>query len=419
MIKDIFIRATIVTRLETGPLGSHLDALATALQDQRYTAATISIHLREAHAFGCWLAENHHHLSEISEVMLEHYLDACSTHSKSFSRKRRKKISAGVNTLLRHLRNVGVIPLQPAENLPETEAQQWLIRYREHLEKVLGLAPTTRQKYLFFATRLLSSMSQQGVIEWPAFTADKIIEFIRTDAEPRRGFGPHGTATAVRSLLRFLVSQGKLSAGLETAIPTIRRYSHAALPQRLSEAEIGRLLTSCADATAIGKRDYAMLVLLSRLGLRAKEIVGMQLSDIDWINGSLLVRSTKTHCQRVLPLARDVGEALVDYLQHGRPTTTSRTVFLTHRAPFPPLKGASAVTSTVKRLLAKAGIERRSSGAHLLRHTAATQMVNRGASFKEVADVLGHQKLRTTTIYAKLDLAALSEVALPWPGGAQ
>lgn len=162
-----------------------------------------------------------------------------------------------------------------------------------------------------------------------------------------------------------------------------------------------------------------MLLLLSRLGLRAKEIVGMQLNDIDWINGSLLVRSTKTHCQRALPLARDVGEALVDYLQHGRPTTASRTVFLTHRAPFLPLKGASAVTSAVKRLLAKAGIERRSSGAHLFRHTAATQMVNRGASFKEVADVLGHQKLQTTTIYAKLDLAALSEVALPWPGGAQ
>jgi site-specific recombinase XerD len=419
MIKDIFIRATIVTRLETGPLGSHLDALATVLQDQRYTTSTISIHLREAHAFGCWLAENHHHLSEISEATLEHYLNVRSTHPESLSRKRRKKISAAINTLLRHLRNVSVIPPQPAENLLETEARQWLIRYREHLEKVLGLAPTTRQKYLFFATRLLNSMNHHGVIEWSAFTADRIIEFVRTDAAPRKGFGPHGTATAVRSLLRFLVSQGRLSGGVETAIPTIRRYSHAALPQRLNEADISRLFTVCADATAIGKRNYAMLVLLSRLGLRAKEVVGMQLNDIDWVNGSLLVRSTKTHSQRVLPLARDVGEALVDYLQHGRPTTNSRNVFLTHRAPFVPLKGASAVTGIVKRLLAKADIERRSSGAHLFRHTAATQMVNRGVSFKEIADVLGHQKLQTTTIYAKLDLAALSKVALPWPGGAQ
>jgi len=419
MIKDIFIRATIVMRLETGPLGSHLNALATALQDQRYTTSTISIHLREAHAFGCWLTENHLHLSDISEVTLEHYLSACSTHPKSLSRKRRKKISAAINTLLRHLRNVGAIPPQPAETPLDAEGQQWLIRYREHLEKVLGLAPTTRQKYLFFATRLMSSISRQRVIEWSAFNADRIIKFVRTDAAPRKGFGPHGTATAVRSLLRFLVSQGRLSAGLETAIPTIRRYSHAALPQRLSDSEISRLFTACADASAIGKRDYAMLLLLSRLGLRAKEIVGMQLNDIDWINGSLLIRSTKTHCQRALPLARDVGVALVDYLQHGRPTTASRTVFVTHRAPFLSLKGASAVTHTVKRLLAKAGIERRSSGAHLFRHTAATQMVNRGASFKEVADVLGHQKLQTTTIYAKLDLAALSEVALPWPGGAQ
>ncbi len=300
-----------------------------------------------------------------------------------------------------------------------TETQQWLTRYHQHLEKVLGLAPTTRQKYLFFAARLLQAESQNGTIDWSAFNADRIREFVQRDAAPRKGFGPHGTATAVRSLLRFLVSQGVISAGLATAIPTIRRWSQAALPQQLSETEIRRLLSICADDTAIGKRNYSVLLLLSRLGLRAKEVARLQLNDVDWANGSLLIRAGKTHCERTLPLPHDIGEALFSYLQQGRPTSSHRDIILNHTAPYLPLQTASAITKIVKRLLAKAGIERRSSGAHLFRHTAATQMVNRGASFKEVADVLGHQSLQTTAIYAKLDVTALSQVALPWPGGEQ
>ncbi|MCI0352620.1 MAG: site-specific integrase, partial [Acidobacteriales bacterium] len=371
-----------------------------------------------AHAFGCWLQQKHQ-LDEISELMLERYLDDLSSQKESPSPKQRQKITAAIHLLLKHSRHAGLIALPSAESFPVTEVQQWLTRYEEHLEKVLGLAPGSRQQYLRFAARLLKAMSERGVIEWSAFTADKIAAFLQAEAAPRKGAGPHAPATALRSFLRFLVSQGRLSAGLELAIPPIRRWSQSALPQRLSETEINRLLTFCADQTATGRRNYAMLLLLSRLGLRAKEVARLQLNDIDWINGSLLARSSKTHCQRLLPLPQDVGEALLSYLRNGRPQTTDREVFLTALAPYHPLKTSAAISVTVKRLLARAGIKRQSGGAHLLRHTAATQMVNRGASFKDVADVLGHQQLQTTGIYAKLDLAALSEVALPWPGGAQ
>jgi site-specific recombinase XerD len=418
MIKNIFTRASVVARLETGPLGLHLDALATTLQNQRYAISTISIHLREAQAFGFWVNERHR-LGEISELVLKHYLDDLSVQPGSLNRSRRRKITTAVHLLLNHLRQAGVIAPPPAEIPSLTEARQCLTRYEEYLEKVQGLAPTTRRQYLRFASRLLNTISQSGLIEWSSLNADKIIEFVRADASSRKGFGPHTTSTAIRSLLRFLVSQGRLPTGLETAIPTIPRWSHAALPQRLSETDIDRLLTVCNDGTAIGKRNYAILILLSRLGLRAKEVAGMQLGDLDWANGSLLVRSSKTHSERLLPMAQEVGEALVSYLRNGRPATSHRQIFLDHTAPFRPLQTASAITKVVKRLLAKAGIERRSSGAHLFRHTVASQMVNHGASFKEVADVLGHQNLQTTGIYAKLDLAALSETALPWPGGAQ
>jgi site-specific recombinase XerD len=253
---------------------------------------------------------------------------------------------------------------------------------------------------------------------WSALTPDSIIAFVQADATPRKGFGPHGTATAVRSFLRFLVVQNRLPAGLDRAIPTIRRWSHAALPQHLSDTDIMRVLTCCADGTARGARNYAILLLLSRLGLRAKEVASLQLSDVDWVHGSLLIRASKTHAERLLPLAQDVGEALLAYLRIGRPATSSRHLFLAHTAPYHPLHTASAVTKIVKRLLAKAGITRQSSGAHLFRHTVATQLVNRGTSFKDVADVLGHHTLQTTALYAKLDLEALVQVALPWPGGA-
>ncbi len=420
MINKVFVRASLVARrLETGPLGSHLNSLAADLLQQRYSTATICQYLRESDAFGRWLAENNLQLSKVNEATIEYYLNRWSAQSESPTHNhRRERITTAIHALLRHLRGNGVLDQSQDASLPVTEVQQWLMRYQQHLENVQGLALGTRQNYVFYAGRLLHAHSQSGAVTWSTLTADRITAFVQRDSAPRQGFGPHATATAVRSLLRFLVSQGVLSSGLETAIPTIRRWSQAALPQRLSETEIARLLTICADGTAIARRNYAILLLLSRLGLRAKEVVRLQLNDVGWVNGSLLVRPGKTHCERILPLAQDVGEALLSYLQNERPVTSHRNLFLVHKAPYRPLQTAQAITMIVTRLLAKAGIVRRSSGAHLFRHTAATQMVNRGASFKDVADVLGHQSLQTTGIYAKLDLVALSQVALPWPGGA-
>jgi site-specific recombinase XerD len=417
MSKDAFAHPSVVVPQASELLGSHLDTLATALRDQHYAASTIRTHLREARAFGAWLTAQSYPLHDCSELVLAPYLHSCAP-SVLLHKRRRQRITAAIHRLLEHLRRAGVVAPPPVERLPETEVQQWLSRYDVHLDHVLGLAPTTRQKYLFLATHLLQTLSHRGGMTWSALTADAITAFVQADATSRKGFGPHGTATAVRSFLRFLVSQARLPAGLDTAIPTVRRWSHAALPQHLSDADISQVLTCCADGTASGTRNSAILLRLSRLGLRAKEVASLQLSDVDWIHGSLLIHSSKTHAERLLPLAQDVGEALLAYLRTGRPTTSSRHLFLAHMAPYRPLHTASAITKIVKRLLAKAGLARQSSGAHLFRHTVATQWVNRGTSFKEVADVLGHRTLQTTSLYAKLDLAALAQVALPWPGGA-
>lgn len=296
-----------------------------------------------------------------------------------------------------------------------TESQQWLTFYEEYLAKVLGVALATQRSYLVIVKRLLSSISPTGRIDSSMFTADAIIEFVRRDAAPRSGQGPRATIASVRSFLRFLVSKGVVSPGLEAAVPRIRCSPQALLPQQLSKPEIEQLLAVCADNTARGRRNYALLLILSRLGLRAEEAARLQLDDFDWVNGSVLIRSGKTHRERVLPLAQDVAEAVLSYLQNGRTAGSHREIFLQSVAPFNP-STASSIGKIVKRLLFKAGI-RRPGGGHLFRHTVATQMINQGATFKQVADLLGHQSLRTTAVYAKLDLATLSQIALSWPGG--
>ncbi|MCA1605098.1 MAG: site-specific integrase [Acidobacteria bacterium] len=418
MIKRIFTRATIVARLEAGPVGPHLDSLATALREQRYSTHTIQQYLRAADAFGRWLSQAGLYLADVNESVIERYLTSLSHEPHALSRKQRQKVTSGIRALLAYLLQQGLVTACAATT-PSTEPQEWVTRYACHLEQVLGLAPTTRQKYLFFAFRFLTAYCGTSIPDWSALTAAKITEFVQREAAPRKGFGPHGPVTAVRSFLRFLVMQGVIPAGLEAAVPPIRQWSQAALPQHLTPSEIERMLAACNGTTSIGLRDHAILLLLSRLGMRAKEVARLRLDDIDWVEGRLLVRASKTHCQRTLPLAKDIGQALLTYLRQGRPTSHHRDIFLRHAAPYKPLQTASAITKIVKRTMIRAKVEARSSGAHLFRHTAASQMVCRGASFKEVADVLGHQSLRTTAIYAKLDLAALSRVALPWPGGVQ
>ena len=224
---------------------------------------------------------------------------------------------------------------------------------------------------------------------------------------------------AVRALLRFLVFCGELRPGLEAAVPTPRQWTHATLPQRLTAEEVERVLATHTGGPPKDRRNHAILMLLARLGLRAHEVASLRLEDLDWREGRVLIRPGKTHHARVLPLSSDVGHAVAAYLRHGRPTTINRLVFLHCRAPFAPFADAAAISRIATRAVERAGVTGPPRlGAHTFRHTAASQMVNRGASFKDVADVLGHQSLQTTGLYAKLDLEALTAVALPWSGEA-
>jgi len=410
-------RARESARLLTEPVTGYLDELAAWLCEQDYAPDTRRHYLSTAAAFSRWLAEQDLTAVEVSEAAIERYLASlgrCSSHTTGWDRLPAQAM--GLSHWLNLLRRHGMLQAPP--EAPPTEIERWLQDYAHYLESVRGTAATTRQKYLYFARQFFHAVLGADAPDWARVDADTIAAFVRKEAARRRGFGRKAPATALRVLLRYLIAQGHLPAGIEAAIPRARQYRLAALPRVLSADEVARLIRVTADGTPRGWRNRAILLLLARLGLRAHEVARLCLDDIDWAQGKLHIRAGKSHRERCLPLPQDVGEALVVYLQHGRPRRPEQRLFLRATAPFTALQTASAVTRIVQRTLIRAGIPGYTGGAHLLRHAAATRMVCQGASFKEVADVLGHQSLTTTALYAKLDLPALASIPLPWPGGA-
>jgi integrase len=220
--------------------------------------------------------------------------------------------------------------------------------------------------------------------------------------------------TALRSFLRFLFLRGETGTDLARAVPTVRRWRLSSVPRYLPEQDVERLLRACKRTSPTGRRNHAVLLLLARLGLRASEVMALEIDDLRWREGEVVVRGKGLVRDR-LPLLTEVGEALALYLSKDRPSGGSRRVFLRSRAPHRGFAHPSTISTIVARALVRAGLAPATRGAHLLRHSLATAMVRRGATFTEIGQVLRHRSPNTTEIYAKLDFGALRDVALPWP----
>jgi site-specific recombinase XerD len=323
----------------------------------------------------------------------------------------------GLGYLVRFLHPQGVTPPRHA-GLSAPPLEQWLHAYETHLEHVAGVARRTRQPYGHLVRRFIIACFGTKTPEWSAVTAAMITTFVREETARRQNAGRKLPAVAVRSFLRFLVFRGELRPGLEAAAPSPLQWKYASLPARLTPEDIECVLAVYHEGTATSLRNCAMLVLLARLGLRAQDVVSLCFDDIDWADGRLTLRPGKSRRARTLPLPHDAGQAVVAYLQGGRPQSASRHVFVRRRPPFRSLTSA-AVWAIVRQAFTRARVVVPPGiASHIFRYTVASQMVNRGASFKDVADVLGHQSIETTGIYAKVDLEALAAVALPWGGGA-
>ena len=289
-----------------------------------------------------------------------------------------------------------------------------LSRYEGYLRRERALAASTITGYLALVGPFVAERLEGPGADPASLTVDDVRDFLfaRTRSIPPRS--AQLAAGALRSFLRFLFMRGETPVDLARAVPTVRRVRLSGVPRYISPAEVERVLSGCDCSTATGQRDYAILLVLARLGLRAGEVVALQLDDLRWRTGEIVVRG-KGLVQDRLPLPADVGEAIVEYLQRARPPGERyRNVFLRCRAPYRPFTSA-AVTTIVTRALKRAGLSPALRGAYLLRHSLATAMVRRGASFAEVGQVLRHRWPDTTAIYAKVDFGALREVALPWP----
>ncbi len=319
--------------------------------------------------------------------------------------------SHALTRLLAHLRRMQIVPEPPA--VARSAIEQLVDLYCDYLTRERGLAPRSLLLYRPMAQRFLSAQFPSGKLRLERLTADGVTQFVVRSCRTRPISYAKLVVATLRSLLRFLFVRGYTSAALAVAVPAIASWKLASLPRPVAPEFVPRLLQACDRRTSAGRRAYALLLLVARLGLRASEVAGLELGDVDWRAGEITVRG-KGQRQEKLPLPSDVGRAIAEYVRRDRPRVPSRSLFLRRFAPLTGF-GRGLVSALVRQACVRAGIPE--FGAHRLRHTLATEMLRRGAPLSSIAQVLRHRSVQSTAIYAKVDRTALRSLAQPWPGG--
>jgi integrase/recombinase XerD len=410
-VKCIINDQVVLSRPLEGPLAVHIGSFAQWASERGYALYSVYRRVLLAACFSRWLGEKAVRLRSVS-----------SAHSAQYLRYRARRVqlcrsdAAALRQLIDFLRRQRVIPAEKSPACRLSPVEQCAQGFERHLRDERALARATIVNYLPFIRCFLHDRFGNGQVKLSRLCADDVVRFVQRQALRLHLKRAKLLTSALRSFLRYARYRGDITLDLAAAVPVVANWSMTSIPRAIPADHVRQLLASISRRTAIGRRDYAILLLLARLGLRSSEVAFLELDDIDWKAGRLSVRG-KSGRRTELPLPTDVGEAIVAYLQHGRPRSNNRRVFLRGKAPVRGLLGPSAISSLVRHALERAGIDAPTRGAHQFRHALATQMLRHGASLTEIGELLGHRSPETTKIYAKVDLDALRTLALPWPGG--
>ncbi len=403
-----FSKPETLLRLRRGPLGDYLDRYADWLSEQGFCRAAARLHLVQIADFSLWLDKQGLTLNDVQPTVIDPFIE---------DRRRRVNPHAERSTLQRFLRLVRPEACTQASS-PLTASQVFLQDFRRHFLEERGAAQVSYLAFQPILHQFLSDCFPDETIDCARLIAKDVVGFVRRHAYRHSPGRAKLLVTALRVFLRYLRQRGDITSDLAASVPRVAMWPGSTIPKFLSPDQVRQVLAQCDLNSAIGLRNYAILLLLSRLGFRADEIVRLTLDNIDWENGRLTFRGKGGHWAQ-MPLPADVGEAIVRYLQRGRPHSPCRRLFLRHAAPKTGFTNSGAIATLVRRAIIRAGINSQRKGSHLFRHSLATRMVNEGSSLPEIAELLRHQSIETTNLYAKVDFHALRSIALPWLGGAQ
>lgn len=413
MTLDDFLNGSWTIRdLRAGPFRDCIDLYTARLRKDGYSTVTARYSVRIVNCFIRWLTEHHFDRADIDEQLVVRFFDdedrGCGL---------RDGDPAAIGRFVVVLREAAIIAPASPRSLGPTD--QILERFRAYLDRRHGISSRSCEAYVRFTRPFLRDMSITRPGDLARLTPTDVLGYVERHARDASAATAVAMCSRLRSFLRYLQVEGFIANDLAACVPSVKKWRFTALPTYLSAAQLEQVLQHCDQNTASGRRDYAILLLLSGLGLRAQEVATLSLDDIDWRAGQFRIQG-KGRQQATMPLPPDVGAAIAAYLQSGRPVSDRRQLFLRAHPPhsgFPPTSGIRDIAA---RALRRAGIsDIAHRGSHIFRHSLATELLRSGAALTQISQVLRHKDLDTTRIYAKVDLASLRTLSLPWPGGVQ
>ena len=413
MIEELFRSTRVRQRMAASQLGIILHRFVLDLHARGHALNTIQSYAQIAEHFSLWLAQHRVRLRQIDDGVVGRFLSRhlprchCSTPAPTHVCNCR----AALGRLLIFLREHRLI--RERRSAQPSGVERMVQDYERHMDEVAGLAPSTRYARGRYAREFLQTIARAGRVSSRNFSAAVLTRYVHQMSRRLRPASLRALTVALRDFIRFLHFRGLVSEACIAGMPRPAPWPRQALPEVFHPEELKALLHSFDRATGTGRRDYAMALGLTQLGLRVQEVAQLRLDDLDWQRGVLCLRQTKQRRDRWLPMTSGLARAIKSYLRHGRPRTASRALFIRHRAPLgEPLQGHH-VRGAMRRAFARSGLK--TSRLHLLRHTFATELQRRGVGLKAIADFLGHQSLDTTANYTRVNLSELRQAALPWP----